>query len=101
MTKEDIISGVARETGLPQQTCAKVFDVALSLIARELKKGNTVYTGGQFGTFIPKDLPRSVKVFLGNPIDIPARRKVKFRPSAKLKSLLNGESEGGSDGGAL
>lgn len=96
MNKKDIISGAARETGLSEQTCAKVFDAALSLIAHELKKGNTVYMGRQFGAFIPKNMPPCAKIVHGIPMDIPARRKVKFRPSVKLKALLNG-----NDGGAL
>ena len=99
--KEGIISGVARETGLPKQTCAKVFDAALSLIAHELKKGNTVCIGRQFGAFIPKDMQPCVKIVHGTPMDIPARRKVKFRPSTKLKALLNDEAEDRNDGGAL
>ena len=96
MMKEGIISGVARETGLPKQECAKVFDAALSLIAHELKKGNTVYMGRQFGAFVPKDMPSCLKIVHGTPMNITARRKVKFRPSVKLKALLNGD-----DGGAL
>lgn len=101
MKKEDIVSGVARETGLPKATCAKVFETALSLIAQGLKKGNTVYIGRQFGAFIPKDMPPCLKIVHGTPMNITARRKVKFRPSVELKALLNGESEDGNDGGAL
>lgn len=100
MKKMDIVSGVSSKTGLPKATCAKVFKTALSLIALELKKGNTVYIGRQFGAFIPKDMPPCSKIVGGIPIDVPARRKVKFRPSVKLKALLNGESEDGNDGGA-
>lgn len=100
MTKEGIISGVARETGLPKQTCAEVLDAALSLIANELKKGNTVCVGRKFGTFIPKHMPPCAKIVHGIPMDIPACRKVKFRPSVRLTALLNEESEDRDDGGA-
>lgn len=101
MMKEGIISGVARETGLPKQTCAKVFDAALSLIANEPKKGNTVCVGRKFGTFIPKHMPPCAKIVHGIPMDIPACRKVKFRPSVRLKALLNDEAEDRNNGGAL
>lgn len=101
MNKKDLISGAARETGLSEQTCAKVFETALSLIAQELKKGNTVYIGRQFGAFIPKDMPPCLKIVHGTPMNITARRKVKFRPSVELKALLNGRPKDGNDGGAL
>jgi DNA-binding protein HU-beta len=89
MNKSELISEVARKTGLSQREAEVGIQNMLDLISAELKKSGKVTLTG-FGTFdVGKRKARSgVNPRTGKAIKIPASKMPRFKPSRSLRSAI-------------
>lgn len=109
MTKADIIEGVYEKVGFSKKESAEIVELVFDTVKETLERGDKIKISG-FGNFQVRHKktrmgrnPQS-----GQPIQIPARRVLTFRPSQVLKSALNGgelpaddnenDESGGDDG---
>ena len=89
-----VVKRVAQKEKLSQKKTHQVIQSFLEEVRKELKAGRSVTIRG-FGTFYVATLkarkwkhPKTKEV-----ITLKARRTVRFRPSLKLKQLVNGEEK--------
>jgi integration host factor subunit beta len=90
-TKKDIALEIAKATGCNQSLASQMVDSLFQTIRENLIKGDRVEIRG-FGVFQVKDtLPRTAarNPRTGEPVSIPARRKIFFRPGKLLKTSLD------------
>ncbi|MFA4995590.1 MAG: HU family DNA-binding protein [Patescibacteria group bacterium] len=89
MNKNDLINEVARKTGLSRREAEAGVQTMLDLIAKEIASGDKVTLTG-FGTFdVGKRKARSgVNPRTGDPINIPAAKMPRFKPSRNLRSKV-------------
>jgi DNA-binding protein HU-beta len=91
MTKQDIISGVAKATNLPIDDSRNAVEAFLEAIKQGLAEGKTVTIRG-FGSFSPLYRPakkgRDIKKNAS--IDIPETTVPKFKASDEFKAALTG-----------
>jgi integration host factor subunit alpha len=90
MTKADIIESVYEKVGFSKKDSAELVELVFDTLKETLERGDKVKISG-FGNFQPRYKrarpgrnPQS-----GQPIEITARRVVKFVPSQVLKADLN------------
>ncbi len=90
MTKADIIESVYEKVGFSKKESAELVELVFDTLKETLERGDKVKISG-FGNFQPRFKrarpgrnPQS-----GQPIEITARRVVKFVPSQVLKADLN------------
>jgi len=90
MKKSDLVSVVAKKTGLSKKDVNAVLDAAIEAIEEALKKGDKVSFIG-FGSFeVVKRAPRVARVPGTNKeVKIPASKSVKFKVGKKLKEIVN------------
>ena len=90
MTKKDLISKIAQDTGITQASATAAVDSFFEGITKSLKKGQPITFVG-FGTF--KTAQRKARTArnpqTGAAIKIPKRRVVRFSAGKALKSALN------------
>lgn len=92
MTKPEMVRVIAAEEGISQASVGRVIDATVRLIKEALMDAGRIEVGG-LGVFRVKE---NAAVSRPNPqdrtkmVDTPARNTVKFRPSPKLKALVNG-----------
>ncbi len=98
MTKADIIEGVYEKVGFSKKESAEIVELVFDTLKETLERGDKVKISG-FGNFQPRFKrarpgrnPQS-----GQPIEITARRVVKFVPSQVLKAALNGGIDDGEE----
>lgn len=86
MTKRELANAVAEELELSKKDGVRAVDVVFEEITRALKRGERVSVPG-FGIFAVRDRPARMgrNPQTGEPIRIPASRKVAFRASKDLK----------------
>ena len=89
MNKAELTARVARDTKMTKVQAARVIDSLLEHITRTLKRGERTSLVG-FGTFtIAKRKARTGRnPQTGSPIQIPARRVVRFTSGKTLKSEI-------------
>ena len=89
MTKADLVRSISAETGIIRKDVALAVDAFLESLKDSLKDGKHIEIRG-FGTFklkVRKErMGRNPKT--GESIQIPAKKKVAFRASKDLKSIL-------------
>ena len=90
VTKADLVSHIASETGLKKVEAEKALSALTGAIQSALVDGRKVTLVG-FGTFMVAQHsarmgrdPRTKK-----PINIPASKKVKFKPGKAMKDAVN------------
>lgn len=88
-TKSDLIEAVASSTGSTKSTTKEIVDATINHIASSLLQGDKIQIAG-LGTFAVKDTaaraarnPRT-----GETVNLPAGRKITFKPAADLKAKL-------------
>ncbi len=89
MNKKEIISLMAKNSGITARQAAKAFSSLLGGIRSSLQRGEKVTFSG-FGSFQIK-IRRARKgrnPKTGAEVAIPARKRVKFNPSRSLKASL-------------
>jgi DNA-binding protein HU-beta len=89
MNKTDFIGAVAQNVGLSKVDARKSVDAFIKTVEGAVKKGEKVSLLG-FGSFsVVKKAPRKgVNPRTKKPIDIPARKVVKFKPGAGLAKVV-------------
>lgn len=90
MNKTDLIKVVAEQVGLTQKDVAAVFDAAIEVVTKTLKKGEEVSVAG-LGKFVVKNRAARTSV---NPrtkevIKVPASKAPTFRAAKALKDAVN------------
>ena len=90
MTKAEIISSVAHQTGMTKVETEVVFEQILATISTSLKSGNRVDIRG-FGNFYIKHSPerKAVNPVTRELIDLPERYVPVFKVSKQLKETVN------------
>jgi len=85
MNKAELINAIAEETGLSKVSSKKALDAFLSTISSELKKGGKVTLVGH-GTYqvVEKSARTGINPQTKTPIQIPAKKVVKFKPGVDL-----------------
>src|SRR5258708_22958386 len=90
MTKADIIESVYEKVGFSKKDSAEIVELVFDTLKETLERGDKIKISG-FGNFQVRHKktrmgrnPQS-----GQPIQIPARRVLTFRPSQVLKTALN------------
>jgi DNA-binding protein HU-beta len=89
MNKTDFIGAVAKKTGLSKVDAKKAVEAFIKTVGDAVKKGEKVSLLG-FGSFtvVKKAARKGVNPKTKNPIDIPARKVVKFKPGAELANIV-------------
>ena len=90
MRPNEVIAEVSKQTGLSAASCRKVVSVLFKVVVERLVAGR--HTGflnfGVFRVYAGEPRPgRNPKT--GERVDIPARRRVRFRPSRTLNDAIN------------
>ena len=82
MTKADIVSEIAKNTGIDKQTVLKVVESFMEEVKSSLEKGKNVYLRG-FGSFIVKQRAEKTarNISKNTTIVIPAHSIPAFKPS--------------------
>ena len=90
MNKNDLVSNVARATGLSKADAGKAVDGILSTVANELSNGGEVRLVG-FGTFsvAHRKASQGRNPRTGERIQIPASNLPKFKAGKALKTAVN------------
>jgi integration host factor subunit beta len=92
-TKMDFIDEIAARDGIQKSTVKMVVHQFLNEIVSELAKGNRLEFR-DFGVFeIRKTPPRTAQnPKTMEPIEVPARRRVKFKAGRGMKERMNGHA---------
>jgi len=90
MNKKELVSAVAKETGLTQAQAVKAVEAFINSVTGSLKSGEDVRLPG-FGSFevSHRAASKGVNPANGSPIDIPARNVPKFKAGNVLKEAVN------------
>lgn len=90
MTKAEIVAGMAGAAGITAKQAEAVLTSLIGLCRDEVKKGRPFRVAG-LGTFsLKKSKARQGRnPATGEPIKIPASRRMAFSASSKVKGLLN------------
>jgi DNA-binding protein HU-beta len=90
MTKAELVSAIARQTGLQKTQAKGAIDAFVASVTGELKAGNEVRLVG-FGSFVPVQraarMARNPKT--GAPVKSPAFRTARFKIGESLRATLN------------
>lgn len=94
MTKHELITALADETGLQRSTCLEAVEGMMTVMADAFANGNSIYLRG-LGTFrvrrtkekVARDINRKRQII------VPSHLKVKFIPSNDLKKRLHGDGQ--------
>ena len=89
MNKGELISAIAKDTGVSKALAGKVLDSVINTVTKTLKKGNKVALAG-FGTFsVAKRKARTGRnPQTGREIRIPAKKVAKFKVGVKLAKAV-------------
>jgi len=89
MNKADLIDAIAGDAGLSKADAGKALDAALANITKALAGGDSVSLIG-FGTYSvsQKEARTGRNPQTGQPIQIPARKAVKFTVGKALKDAV-------------
>jgi DNA-binding protein HU-beta len=98
--KQDLVSQVSKETGMPSRQVDKVFSSFVNEITTHLQRGEDVRITG-FGTFKVSERaarkgrhPRT-----GQEMQIPASKRPTFTPGSRLVEAARGGQTGGRTAG--
>ncbi len=89
MNKGELVTRIARETGLTKAAAERALDALVEVVFRALKKGEKVKVVG-FGSFdVFRRKPRNgVDPRSGAPIRIPGRRWPRFTAGKELRAAV-------------
>ena len=88
MNKSELVSAVAQKSELSKVDAKKALDAVLESIGEELKNDGKVVLVG-FGTFsvTERSARKGINPRTKEPIDIPAKKVVKFKAGSELGAL--------------
>ena len=89
MNKTEFINAVAEKSGLSKVDAKKAVEAFVETVSSELKEGGKVALLG-FGSFsvAEKSARKGVNPKTKQPIEIPARKSVKFKAGAGLTEII-------------
>lgn len=89
MNKTEFINAVAEKSGLSKVDAKKAVEAFVETVSSELKEGGKVTLLG-FGSFsvAEKSARKGVNPKTKQPIEIPARKSVKFKAGAELTEII-------------
>lgn len=89
MNKTEFINAVAEKSGLSKVDAKKTVEAFVETVSSELKEGGKVALLG-FGSFsvAEKSARKGVNPKTKQPIEIPARKSVKFKAGAELTEII-------------
>lgn len=89
MNKTEFINAVAEKSGLSKVDAKKAVEAFVETVSSELKEGGIVALLG-FGSFsvAEKSARKGVNPKTKQPIEIPARKSVKFKAGAELTEII-------------
>lgn len=89
MNKNELIDLVAKEAKLTKATTKKAIDAILNVTTKTLKKGDKIVLVG-FGTLsvVKRNARKGRDPRTQKPINIPAKKVVKFKAGASLASQI-------------
>lgn len=89
MNKTEFINAVAEKSGLSKDDAKKAVEAFVETVSSELKEGGKVALLG-FGSFsvAEKSARKGVNPKTKQPIEIPARKSVKFKAGAELTEII-------------
>ena len=89
MNKTEFINAVAEKSGLSKVDAKKAVEAFVETVSSELKEGDKVALLG-FGSFsvAEKSARKGVNPKTKQPIEIPARKSVKFKAGAELTEII-------------
>ena len=89
MNKTEFINAVAEKSGLSKVDAKKAVEAFVETVSSELKEGGKVALLG-FGSFsvAEKSARKGVNPRTKQPIEIPARKSVKFKAGAELTEII-------------
>lgn len=89
MNKTEFINAVAKKSGLSKVDAKKAVEAFVETVSSELKEGGKVALLG-FGSFsvAEKSARKGVNPKTKQPIEIPARKSVKFKAGAELTEII-------------
>lgn len=89
MNKADLVTRIARDTGLTKADVLRVVDALVAQVTRALRRGDEVKLV-DFGTFLAGRRRARVAYnpHSGETIKVPARRFPRFAPGKRLKTLV-------------
>ena len=89
MNKTEFINAVAEKSGLSRVDAKKAVEAFVETVSSELKEGGKVALLG-FGSFsvAEKAARKGVNPKTKQPIEIPARKSVKFKAGAELTEII-------------
>ena len=89
MNKTEFINAVAEKSGLSKVDAKKAVEAFVETVSSELKEGGKVALLG-FGSFsvAEKSARKGVNPKTNQPIEIPARKSVKFKAGAELTEII-------------
>ena len=89
MNKTEFINAVAEKSGLSKVDAKKAVEAFVETVSSELKEGGKVALLG-FGSFsvAEKAARKCVNPKTKQPIEIPARKSVKFKAGAELTEII-------------
>ena len=89
MNKTEFINVVAEKSGLSKVDAKKAVEAFVETVSSELKEGGKVALLG-FGSFsvAEKSARKGVNPKTKQPIEIPARKSVKFKAGAELTEII-------------
>lgn len=89
MNKQELIKSIATEMEIPQNKAAKALNGVITAIGNALASGENVNLVG-FGNFVIKPVEERTtrNPTNGEPITVPAHKKVSFKASSVLKEAV-------------
>jgi integration host factor subunit alpha len=91
LTKKDIVNAVAQNNGFSKKKSIETVEILIETMKSTLEKGEDVLITG-FGKFCiqNKDERRGRNPATGEDLILKPRKRVAFKPSGKLREIING-----------
>lgn len=92
MNKAKLIESLADKAGVQKQSVKKMLDAYINIVTEKLAENEEIVIVG-FGTLVlrPQNTRLARNPKTGEPVQIPARTTVKFKPGKSLLEAMNGK----------
>lgn len=89
MNKKELVTSVSEKTGISKSDTKKTLEAIIEAVSAEMQKNEKVILLG-FGTFSVKDKAARMSIHpqTMQPLELPAKKVVRFKPSVYLNNLL-------------
>ena len=89
MNKKELVSSVSEKTGISKSDTRKTLEAIIEVVSAQMEKNEKVIILG-FGTLSVKDKAARMSIHpqTMQPLELPAKKVVRFKPSIYLNNLL-------------